>query len=98
MADYAFGSIRPAGCGDGCSNNARRLQLLDLLGPIAQRSQHLVIMFAEVGCRGADLAIKTCDLAGLRHQIDFAEPRMRDRALDAERLDLRIGKSVLDAV
>src|SRR5713226_1273091 len=110
MADYAgachraapcadpLGSIRPTGCSDRCSNYTRRLQLLDHLGAIPQRSQHLVIVFAEVGRRGADLAIKTCDLAGLRHQIDFAEAGVRDRALDAQRFDLRVGKRVLDVV
>src|SRR5216684_3747802 len=110
MADYAgachraapcadpLGSIRPTGCSHRCSNNPRRLQLLDLLGPISQRPQHLVIVFAEVGRGGADLAIKPCDLAGLRHQIDLAEAGMGDGALDAQRFDLWVGKSVLDAV
>src|SRR5450755_4800768 len=79
------------------SNNTCRLQLLDLFGPIAQRSQHLVIVFAEVRRRRPYLAIKTCDLAGLRHQVDFAEAGMGDGALDAERLDLWVGKRVLDA-
>src|ERR1700682_2705241 len=92
------GQTRRAGSSNRRSNHPRRLQLLDLVRSISQRSQNLVIMLAEVGRGGSNFSITTRDLAGLRHQIDLAEPRMRDRSLDAQLLHLRIGEGIPDVV
>src|SRR3954447_14582556 len=79
-------------------DRARSAQLLDLLGVIAQRLQNLVVVFAEVRRRRPDLAIEAGDLAGLRDQVEFAEAGMGDRSLQTQRLNLGIGKSLLDVV
>src|SRR5882672_6470454 len=56
------GSIRPTGYSHRRSNHARRLQLLDLVRPITQRSQNLIVVLAEVGRGGSNFSIKTGDL------------------------------------
>src|SRR6185312_10378988 len=76
----------------------RRLELFDLLGAVAERGQYFVGMFTEIGCGRPDLAVEARDLAGLRHQIEFAEARMPHGSLDAQRLDLRVGERLLDVV
>ena len=38
--------------------------------------QDFIIVFAEVGRGGSNLAVEARDLTGLRHQIEFAEARM----------------------
>src|SRR3954469_18507355 len=59
-------------------NRLDRLQLLDAVVVIAQRAQNFVIMLAEIGCGGSQVAIEAGDLAGLRDQVKFAEPGVGD--------------------
>src|ERR1700751_2708151 len=78
--------------------NPRRFQLFDFPGAVAERSQDVVVMFAEIRRGRTDFTVEAGDLAGLRHQIELAKPRMSDRSLDAQCLDLRIGERLLDIV
>ena len=68
----------------GSSDHPRRLHFRNLVRAIAQRLQNLVIVFAEVRRRRTDRAVVAGDLAGLRHQVDLAEPGMLDRPGDAQ--------------